>query len=162
MLVAQATNKRQVWAPQIPDQDARDAQTSVHQQCYMHAKLTTSATLHACSIYGRCSHLPIGDDPMNYTRQANAPAGPQQVCKHVPWGVRPAWKLLGSCLEAQEAAVLKEVAAASGARVVREWEQGVTHIVCHLDGQGAAKWVHLLCMPPKHRSYRLLGLCLHQ
>lgn len=53
--------------------------------------------------------------------------------------MRTPWVLLASCLEPQEAALLKELAAASGSKVVKDWSPAVTHVVCHVDKQGAAK-----------------------
>ena len=56
------------------------------------------------------------------------------------WPVRTGWVLLGSCLEAAETQQLQHIAAASGSKVVKNWTDSVTHVLCHLSTQGEAKY----------------------
>ena len=69
----------------------------------------------------------------------------ESASRQQQWSVRLGWTILGSCLEADEKRLLREMAAASGSRVVSEWDNGVTHVVCHLDEHGAAKCVAPSC-----------------
>ncbi|KAK9789407.1 hypothetical protein WJX73_007872 [Symbiochloris irregularis] len=65
--------------------------------------------------------------------------GPHQAAKQAKWAARTGWVLSGSCLEPGEEELMKEVAAASSSRVAKQWEDEVTHVICHLDSNQAAK-----------------------
>ena len=47
--------------------------------------------------------------------------------------------LMGSGLDGAERAALNALAAASGGRVVSQWQPGVSHVVCGLDTEQRAR-----------------------
>jgi len=49
------------------------------------------------------------------------------------------WVLIGSGLESEDKAAFKRFAALTGAKAVDKWDDAVTHVICGLDSQRAAK-----------------------
>lgn len=59
---------------------------------------------------------------------------------HFRWEVQQSsWVLLGSGISADEKKVLHQLQEASGASVVSEWSNSVTHVICGMSETGKAK-----------------------
>ena len=72
------------------------------------------------------------------------------------------WRITGSGLSGKERGSLEALAKRLGCVYVDEWDAGVTHVVCGVDGQGAAKRTAKYALGLLVRASMSVGVCMQQ